>query len=78
MNKICDETADEVEEEVREVSEGIFHVVSENVEKEHVPAYMKNSAVEEDGRNERVKISSLDYFGWDHGEVVVKPVCKLI
>jgi len=78
MNKICDETAEEVEEEVREVSEGVFHVVSEDVKKEHVPDYVKNSAVEEDGRNKGVKISSLDYFGWNHGEVVVEPVCKLM
>jgi hypothetical protein len=60
------------------VSEGIFHVVSENVEEEHVSAYVKHATVEEHGGGKDVKVSSLEYFGWNHCEVVVETVCILI
>ena len=56
----------------------ILYVVSEDVEVEHVPAYVKNVGVKKQGCKEGVKVFSLKYFGWNHGEIVIDPVCEQI
>jgi hypothetical protein len=60
------------------VSEGIFHIVSENVEEEHIPGYMEDVSVEEHGCEEGGKVLSIKYVGWDHREVCVEPICILV
>ena len=40
-------SADEIEEKVREVAEVVFHVVAEDPEEEHVTGYMEEAAMHE-------------------------------
>ena len=60
------------------MADAIFHVVSEDVMKENVSTYMKNVGVKKYGREEGVKIVPLNYFGWNHSEIVEEPVRKQI
>lgn len=39
---------------------------------------MKNVGVKKQGCKEGVKVFSLKYFGWNHGEIVIDPVCEQI
>jgi len=41
------DAADEIEQEIREVAEVVFHVIAKNPEEEHVPGDMNESAMEE-------------------------------
>ena len=76
MSKIRNDAADKIKQQKTKVSKSIFYVVSEDVEIEHVPAYVKNVSVKEKGCEESVKVFSLNYFGWNHGEIVIDPVCE--
>ena len=76
MSSICNKAADKIEQQIAKMSEGVFHIVSEDVKKEQVSAYVEDVGVEEEGCEECVKIFSLNNFGWNHGEIVVNPVCK--
>jgi hypothetical protein len=76
MNNVRNQTTDKINQQKTEVPQSILYVVSKNVELEHVPAYVKNIGVKKQGREEGVKVFSLDYIGWNHGEIFVDPVCE--
>ena len=78
MCKVRNDAAEEIEQQIAEVTESVFHVVSEDVKEEHVSTDMKNVGVKEDGCEEGVKVFSLKYFVWNHGEIVEKPVYQWV
>ena len=76
MSKIRNDAADKIKQQKTKMPQKVLYVVSEDVEVEHVPAYVKNVGVKEKGCEEGVKVFSFDYFGWNHGEIVIDPVCE--
>lgn len=56
------------------MSEGVFHIVSEDVEKEHVSTNVEDVRMKKNGCKDGVKIFPSNYFGWNHSEVVEEPV----
>ena len=78
MSKVRNETADKIKQQKTKVPKSVFYVVSEDVEVEHVAAYVKNVGVKEQGCEEGVEIFSSKYFVWNHGEIVIDPVCEHI
>ena len=75
MSEIRNKATDKIKQQIADVAESVFHVVSEDVEKKHVSTYVEDVGVEEQGCEEGVKIFSLKYFVWNHGEIVENPVC---
>ena len=76
VGKVRNQTADKIKQQKTKMPQTILYVVSEDVEVQHVAAYVKNVGAKEQRCEEGVKVFSLDYVGWNHGETVVDPVCE--